>query len=61
MKSQLYRWRTGKLAVVEEFDTFGGTDVAVIIDDAGTLVAVSNSLTPDIHFSTDTVVYRFDG
>ena len=47
--------------MVEEFDTFGGTDVAVITDDAGTLVAVSNSLTPDIHFSTDTVVYRFDG
>ena len=60
LRSQVYRWRNARLAVVEEFDTFGGTDAAVITDDAGTLVAVSNSLTPDLHFSTDTVVYRFD-
>ena len=35
LKSQLYRWQNAELAVVEEFDTFGGTDAAVIVDGDG--------------------------
>ncbi|HYS38433.1 MAG TPA: hypothetical protein VEO01_22680 [Pseudonocardiaceae bacterium] len=59
LTSQLYQWQDGKLAVVEEFPTFGGTDVAVYADDRGPLVAVSNSLSADVRFQTDTVIYRF--
>jgi EPTP domain-containing protein len=59
LRSQLYEWRNGGLAVVYEFPTFGGTDVTSYSDDRGTLVAVSNSLSQDVRFATDTVVYRF--
>jgi hypothetical protein len=59
LASQLCQWQDGKLAVVEEFPTFGGTDVAVYSDDRGPLVAVSNSLSADVRFATDTVIYRF--
>jgi hypothetical protein len=59
LSSQIYEWRDGGLSVIDEFPTFGGTDVATYSDDRGTLVAVSNSLSQDIRFATDTVVYRF--
>lgn len=55
LNSQLYRWRDGGLHLVEEFPTSGGTDVAVVGDD---LVAVSNGLSPDVRFATESVVYR---
>ncbi|HET6501764.1 MAG TPA: hypothetical protein VFG87_13470 [Amycolatopsis sp.] len=60
LASQLYQWREGRLAVVDEFTTSGGTDVAVLPDPAGTLVAVSNSLSAEVRFATDTVIYRFE-
>lgn len=59
LSSQLYRWQDGRLVVVEEFPTSGGTDVAVIPDERGPLVAVSNGLSDDVRFATDTVIYRF--
>jgi hypothetical protein len=59
LTSQLYEWQDGKLVVVEEFPTSGGTDVAVYSDEQGPLVAVSNSLSADVHFATETVIYRF--
>jgi hypothetical protein len=59
LKSQLYRWQDGKLAVVEEFVTTGAVDVAVFSDDDGVLVAVANALSPDVRFATDSVIYRF--
>jgi EPTP domain-containing protein len=59
LSSQLYRWQDGRLVVVEEFPTSGGTDVAVYADERGPLVAVANSLSADVRFATDTVVYRF--
>jgi hypothetical protein len=59
LTSQLYEWHDDGLVVVDEFPTFGGTDVAAYSDEQGTLVAVSNSLSDDLHFAADTVVYRF--
>jgi hypothetical protein len=61
LRSQIYRWDAGKLTVVEEFTTWGGTDAAVLADGDDVLLAVSNSLTPDLHFSTESVIYRFEG
>jgi EPTP domain len=57
LRSQLYRWEHGRLAVIEEFATFGGTDCAVFEVGGETLVGVSNSLTADIHFATESVLY----
>lgn len=59
LTSQIYHWQHGKLAVVEEFSTFGGTDVAVTEDEHGPLIAVSNSLSAEVRFATETVVYRW--
>ena len=59
LDSQLYRWADGRFAVVERFPTLGGTDVALYPEGDQTRVAVSNSLTADVHFSTDTVIYTF--
>jgi hypothetical protein len=59
LDSQLYSWVDGRFVDVERFATLGGTDVAVYPDGERLLVAVSNSLTADIHFSTETCVYEF--
>lgn len=59
LTSQLYRWHDGALQVVDEFPTTGGTDVAVLPDEAGALVVISNSLSADVRFAADTVIYRF--
>ena len=59
LDSQLYQWQDGKLVTIQEFPTFGGTDVAVTSDEHGPLVIVSNGLSAEVRFATDTVVYRF--
>jgi hypothetical protein len=59
LMSQVYRWEHGRLAVTEEFATFGGTDCAVFEAGGETLVGVSNSLTADIHFASESVLYAF--
>ncbi len=59
LKSQIYRWDGTRLIEVDDFPTSGGTDVAVFPDGDELLVAVSNSLTPDVRFSTDTIIYTF--
>ena len=58
--SQLYRWENGGLSLIRPFPTLGGTDVAVLRDERGPLVAVSNALSEKVRFATDTVVYRFE-
>jgi hypothetical protein len=54
-ESQIYEWDGEVLVDVAHFPTSGGTAVSVI----GDLVAVSNSLTEDVRFRTDTVIYRW--
>jgi len=61
LQSQLYQFIDGKLEIIEQFSTHGGTDVAVYPDGDDTLVAVSNSLTSDIRFTTESVIYTFKG
>lgn len=57
LDSQVYEWRSGSLREVANFPTVGGTDVAVL--DCGTQFVVSNSLTPDIRFTSESVCYAF--
>ena len=61
LMSRVFKWGGGKLTMVEEFATAGGTDAAVFSADDKLFVAVSNSLTIDVRFRTDTVIYRFNG
>jgi len=42
------------------FPTSGGTDAVWFAADGEMFLAVSNSLTPDIRFQADTVIYRFN-
>jgi len=61
LASFVYRWQDGQLSKVEEFSTFGGTDASVFSAEEGVFVAVSNSLSRDILFREDSVIYRFAG
>lgn len=58
LMSQLYRWDGGLFEVVEEFPTFGGTDASFFEADGKTYLVVANSLTPDVRFRQDSVVYE---
>jgi hypothetical protein len=58
LMSCIYQWNQGQLVVVEEFPTSGGTDAAVFAADGQLYLAVSNSLSRDIRFREDTVIYR---
>jgi hypothetical protein len=60
LKSRLYRWTDGQMKLVEEFATFGGTEASVFEQDGSSFLAVSNSLTPDVRFRQDSVIYRFE-
>jgi hypothetical protein len=59
LDSQIYEWDGGSLRPAAQFPTCGGTDVAVLGDDGagGIGLVVSNSLTPQLRFATDTVCY----
>jgi len=57
LQSQIYEWQDGRLRVAAEFPTTGGTDAAVIAHGGQLRLIVSNSLSPDIRFRADTIVY----
>lgn len=57
LQSQVYEWQAGRLHVAAEFPTTGGTDAAVIAHGDQLRLIVSNSLSPDIRFRADTIVY----
>lgn len=58
LMSQLYRWDNGKFEVVEEFPTFGATDASFFTADGRSFLVVANSLTPDVRFRQDSIVYE---
>ena len=58
--SQIYRWDAGSFRVIDQFPTFGGTDAAVFMRDGQRFLAVANSLTADIRFRQDTLIYRLE-
>jgi hypothetical protein len=60
VNSQLYRWENGTFVVAQQFPTTGGTDVAVFADAGASRLAVSNSLSADVRFAADVVIYAFD-
>lgn len=60
LKSRLYQWEDGRMKLVEEFATFGGTEASAFEADGGLFLAVSNSLTPEVRFRQDSIIYRFN-
>jgi EPTP domain len=58
LQSQIYRWQDGAFAAIEEFATTGGTDAAYFEADGEHFLAVSNSLSPEVRYQADTIVYR---
>jgi hypothetical protein len=57
LQSQVYEWTGDKLEVVAEFPTSGGTDAVVVTGAGAPQLLVSNSLTDEQRFRTDTIVY----
>ena len=58
LKSRLYQWSGSEMELVEEFPTFGGTEASAFEEDGVSFLAVSNSLTPDVRFRQDSIIYR---
>lgn len=58
--SRIYRWNGDGFDEVESFATFGATDATCFAVDGRRYLAVSNSLTPDIRFREDSVIYELN-
>ncbi|MEV6644400.1 hypothetical protein [Amycolatopsis sp. NPDC051371] len=60
LKSPLYKFEDGTFRVVEEYDTSGGTDVALVAGPGGgRQLVVSHGLNGRLGFETESVVYAF--
>jgi hypothetical protein len=57
LDSLVYAWSSGRLELVARFPTCGGTDAALISGGDDVQVVVSNSLSPELRFATDTILY----
>jgi EPTP domain len=57
LDSELYSFDEGRLHPVARFPTTGGTDVAPMLAGDEIQIVVSNSLSPELRFAADTVVY----
>ena len=58
LQGHVYRWDGIAMEEIETFPTSGATDIAVLKMAGGSLVAVSESLSPAIRFRQDSHVYR---
>lgn len=61
LDSVIYAWRGDQLEVVDTFATSGGTDAAAYTHNGKRYLAVSNSLSADVRFRADTVIYEMKG
>jgi hypothetical protein len=59
--SDIFRVKGEVFTNIGTFPTSGGTDVAVFKVGGDMLVAISESLSADVHFKTPTHIYRFIG
>jgi hypothetical protein len=59
--SDIFRAEGEVFTTIGTFPTSGGTDVAVFKVGGDMLVAISESLSADVHFKTPTHIYRFIG
>ena len=54
----VYRWDGSSMQEIGTFPTSGATDIAILMMVGGPLVAVSESLSPEIRFRQDSNIYR---
>lgn len=59
--SVIHQWSGERWDPVDRFETFGATDAVFFEAGGRTYLVVTNSLTPDVRFSQDTVLYEFLG
>ena len=60
MQSVIYRFEGGQLVKELEFPTSGAADAAVFEDAGRRYLVISNSLSAEVRFATDSHVYRLD-
>ena len=58
LDSRIFRWTGDGFSPAGGFATFGGTDATAFDVDGDHYLAVANSLTPDLRFRQDSVIYR---
>lgn len=61
LDSRIYTWRGEGFAPAASFVTDGGTDALHFSQGGQDFIAVSNSLSKEIRFRTDSIVYRWGG
>ena len=60
LESPIYRFVDGRLELDDEFDTTGACDATLVhSEDGEPVVAVTNALSADVTFASETVLYRF--
>ena len=59
--SCIYEWSGEAWERVDQFETFGGTDAAFFEADGKQHLIVTNSLTPEVRFGQDSILYEFLG
>ncbi len=56
--SQIFKWQEGQFIQVAEYPTFGGTEAKTFSEEGNHYLVVANSLSEDIRFRVDSVVYK---
>ncbi|MEZ0603679.1 hypothetical protein ACAX43_16195 [Paraburkholderia sp. IW21] len=59
--SEIYKWQGACFELVGDFATSGATDATSFVADGQRYLVVSNSLSDEIRFRTDSTLYRFNG
>jgi hypothetical protein len=60
-ESQVFRWMGGAFERIETFSTSGATSAETFVEEGTRYLAVTNSLSADLRFGVDSMLYRFDG
>lgn len=58
LQSPLYEWVDGKFKVVQNITTHGGVNAALFTINGEQFLGVANSLTKDLRFAVDSVIYK---
>ncbi|WP_375509073.1 hypothetical protein, partial [uncultured Caballeronia sp.] len=61
LTSQIYQWSGSSFELADEFPTAGGTDATAFEANGVRYLVVSNSLTEEVRFRAESVLYRFNG
>lgn len=60
LTSEIWRWEQDRFVLAATFNTFGGTSAHWFVEHGQLLLVVTNSLSAQLRFNNDTVVYRLE-